>query len=205
MTWLRRDGPALAALLGGVLALLAAIPPAWFGSRPQQSYQFDPPAFSPLWIERELLPALAVLAALGLLVGLAALVWRDRERSGLLRGAGAAAVLGASLLTISLFGLTVASGDTGAPDPFSSIAWLLPGLFGGLLLVVGLVLLGVLYLRRGRSRLGGVLVAVAPATIGSGVLLPEPVAGVASSGALTVLGVALSLELHRGWPEGTEE
>ncbi|APE94971.1 hypothetical protein [Halodesulfurarchaeum formicicum] len=201
MTSLRRDGPALAALFGGLLALLAAIPPAWYGSRPRQSYLFDPPAFSPLWIERELMPVLAVLAALGLLVGLAALVWRDRERSGWLWGTGVAAVLGASLFTISLFGLTVARGDTAAPDPYSSIAWLLPGLLGGLLLVVGLVLLGAVYLRRGRSRLGGVLVAVGPATIGVGVLLPEPVAGVASAGALAVLGVALSVELHRGWPE----
>jgi len=67
-------------LLGGLLALAASVPTRWFGRVPDDSYVFDPPRFSALWIERTVVPVVAVVAAVLLLAGLLALFRRDRER-----------------------------------------------------------------------------------------------------------------------------
>ena len=56
--------------LGGLLTVVATIPTRWYGPRPTDSYVFDPPRFSALWIERTVAPVLAVIAALLILTGL---------------------------------------------------------------------------------------------------------------------------------------
>ncbi len=72
----RRTTRALGVLaaIGGILATLVWVPPGWYGSTTGDSYVFDPPTFSPLWVERTVVPLLTVLAAAFLVAGLLALV-----------------------------------------------------------------------------------------------------------------------------------
>ncbi|MFB6255120.1 MAG: hypothetical protein ABEH58_00045 [Haloplanus sp.] len=147
-------------LLGGVLALIASVPTRWFGPVPDDSYVFDPPQFSALWIERTVVPAVAVVAAVLLLVGLLALFRRDRERMARWQGWFAiASVIGAAVGTLATM-LFATAGPQGTANPTAALNVLLGAgltLLALLFLLPGLVVWGSGYLRAERPRLGAAL------------------------------------------------
>jgi hypothetical protein len=151
--------------LGGVLAAVAAIPTRWFGPVPTDSYVFDPPRFSALWIERAVVPWMAMLAAGLCLAGLLALFGRDRDwMAKWHRWLAVVAVIGAAVGTLATI-LLVSTAGGGTADPTVALNAIVGAGFALLalaLLVPGLLSWGVGYVRSGRPLLGGVLVG-APA------------------------------------------
>lgn len=148
--------------LGAILAALAAVPTGWFGPRPTDSYVFDPPQFSALWIERTVIPVVAIAAAILLLAGLLSLLWRDREwMDRWQRWFAVIAVVGAAIVTLGTM-LVFSAEETGTSDLNATINVLVGvvlGLLGATLSFSGLVAWGVGYIRNGRQRLGAALVA----------------------------------------------
>lgn len=146
--------------IGGLLALVATPPTRWYGSRPTDSYVFDPPRFSALWIERTIVPALAVTATLLILAGLLWLFRRDRERMARWhRWFAVVAVVGTAVGTLATT-LLVSIGGRMAADPTAALNALLGvglALLALLLLFPGLLAWGIGYLRDGRRRLGTAL------------------------------------------------
>lgn len=149
--------------LGGVLASVATVPSEWYGVAPTDAHVFDPPAFSPMWIERTVVPTVAVLAGALLVLGAAALVVRDRAVAGRLRRwSGYAAVGGLGLFELGLV-VSVASGPGivsagGTVGPLVVVVAILL-LFAGLGLgIPALVATGVGYARTDRPTVGHALV-----------------------------------------------
>lgn len=149
---------------GALAALVAAVPAGWYGYRETDAYVFDPAAFSPAWIDRHLVPLLALLAGVLLLVGLAGLVARDRPVARRLRvWSGSVAVAGIGLLVVAalLFYLSDAAAAGGADELTGALfvlAGLLTGLAGAALSWLGLVAAGVGYALTDRPRVGYALV-----------------------------------------------
>ncbi|MFB6194945.1 MAG: hypothetical protein ABEI80_02150 [Haloplanus sp.] len=147
-------------VLGGVLAVVAAIPTDWYGPRPTDSYVFDPPPFSALWIERTVVPAASVLAAVLLLAGLISVLRRDRDGlDGWQRWSAVGAVLGVGVGTLSTVLFASAGGAAGG-DLSAALNVLLGALLGLLAVVLavpGLIAWGIGYVRAGRSTLGAAI------------------------------------------------
>jgi len=168
--------------LGGLLTVVASIPTRWYGPRPTDSYVFDPPRFSALWIERTVAPVLAVVAALLLLTGLLWLFRRDRARMARWqRWFAVVAVVGAAVGTLSTMIFASLDGRAGT-DPTAALNALLGAglaLLALLLLLPGSLAWGIGYLRDDRRRLGAALAG-------------SPVV------ALTVLAASIALDLGPG-------
>lgn len=149
-----------ATVLGGVCTLAASIPTRLFGTVPTDSYVFDPPTYSPLWIERTIVPAVSIAAALLTLAGLVALFHRDREwMERWHRWFAIVAVVGAALGTFATV-LLASNGEGAGGDPTATLNVLLAaliGLVGVVLAGPGLLAWGIGYLRTGRRILGGAL------------------------------------------------
>lgn len=147
--------------LGGLCAALATLPTRWFGPRPTDSYVFDPPRFSALWLERTVAPVVAVAAALLILAGLLALFRRDRERlARWQRWFAVVGIAGVAVGTLATM-FIVSVGPAGVADPAGALNVLLGvalGLLATLLVLPGLLAWGAGYLRTGRRRLGAALV-----------------------------------------------
>jgi len=143
--------------LGGICTVVATIPTRWYGPRPTDSYVFDPPRFSALWIERTVVPVVAVGAALLMLVGLLALFRRDRERMARWqRWFAVVALVGAAVGTLATV-LLVSTGGRATADPTAALNALLGAalaLFGTVIVLPGSLAWGIGYLRAGRRRLG---------------------------------------------------
>ncbi|WP_425601214.1 hypothetical protein [Haloplanus halobius] len=141
-------------ILGGVLAIVATVPPRWYGPIPTDSYVFEPPLFSPLWIERVVLPPLSVLAALLVVVGLLSLFRRDRPWMGRWhRWSASAAILGGAVGTLAT---TLFAATGGGSDDLTAAATALLGALLALVALVfalpGLIGWGIGYLRAERDR-----------------------------------------------------
>lgn len=177
--------------LGGVCVALAALPTDWFGPRPTDSYVFDPPRFSALWVERTVIPVVAIAAALLLLVGLLALFYRDRARlPRWQRWFAVVAVVGTAVGALATM-LVLTAGGRPTADPTAALNVLLGvalGLLGALLALPGLVAWGAGYLQSGHRRLGTALVG-GPA--GTALVLAVNVAAGVSFGAVGGLVFAL--------------
>jgi len=145
---------------GGLLTVVATLPTRWYGPRPTDSYVFDPPRFSALWIERTVVPVLAVAAALLILTGLLWLFRRDRAwMARWQRWFAVVTVVGAAIGTLSTM-LFVSVGGRAAADPTAALNALLGvglALLALFLLLPGLLAWGIGYLRAGRQRLGTAL------------------------------------------------
>lgn len=145
------------AVLGGVCSALASVPTRWFGPVPTDSYVFDPPTLSPLWIERTIVPGLAIAAALLTLAGLVALFHRDRGwMARWHRWFAVVAVAGVALGALATVVLASNAEGMGS-DPTAALNVLFGGLLGVLGVVLagpGLVAWGVGYLRADRRGLG---------------------------------------------------
>ncbi len=205
--------------LGGVLAVLVSVPAEWYGAAPGDSYVFDPPTFSPLWVAQTVVPVATLLAVALILVGLVGLVRRDWPISGRLRRwSGVVAAGGLALFALGAFTFTLATraASAGIGD-LTSIGGVLFGLaglgLGALLAAPALVALGVGYARTERP-LVGYLLAGAP-LIAAAVAAGGP-DGVGSFPVVLPLGlafVALGVELwehpepvpEAGTDDATEE
>ena len=190
---------AVGAAMGGLALFLSALPPAWYGATPGDSYVFDPPPFSPLWIDRVLLPSLAVLGTVGLLVGLGTLLRRDWQLGSLLRWSGGATLLGGSALIVGLYGPELVTPET-TVVPTTALAGLAIALWGLLLCLAGGPLLAFAYLRAGKRRLGWGLLAVVPAGLLFAWALPDPAGNLVGALAWVGLGGLLAWELWVGTP-----
>ncbi|MFP4530366.1 MAG: hypothetical protein ACLFNC_03655 [Halodesulfurarchaeum sp.] len=185
----------LSSVLGGVLAILSSVPPGWYGVEPTDSYVFDPAMFSPLWIERTLVPLLFLGALVGLLVGVGALVYRDWTTTRSHRVGGSLAILGGATLAVGRYGPDLVT-PAGTPvGPIAGLVGFALLLWSGLLLLIGVPLLAVAYFRAGRPWLAGTMLAVVPAMLFVGSLVPGPVADLAGSLPLFVLGVVIARDL----------
>jgi hypothetical protein len=189
----------VATALGGVLALGAAVPTRWFGPVPNDSYVFDPPRFSALWIERAVVPVAVLVAVVLMLAGLVSLFRRDRERMPRWqRWTAVVALIGAAVGTFATTILVTADGGTA--DPSTTLNTLLGAalaLLAFVLLAPGLLAWGVGYLRSDRPLLGAaltggpilpVLIAVAIGVLGvdAGVVGALPVVVPVSLGTVLV-------------------
>lgn len=165
----------VAALLGGFFLAVSAIPAAWYGIPPLDSHVFDPPAGSPLWVHRTVMPTLAVVGVFGLFVGLLGLLRRDWPVAGRLRRmSGAVALLGLGGLTVTTPLLTfVTFGDAGA-STLAALAVVAVGGASVLIFVPALLFLAVGYVRTPRPTLGYALGGVVLAVPIAGYLAPVP-------------------------------
>lgn len=148
-----------AATLGAVLSVASSVPSSWFGAPETDAFVFDPAVFSPLWIERTLVPWASVLAGLLLLAGFAGLVARDREVADRARRWGGYVALGGlALLVVTLFAFAVGMGASRGGSELVTVVFILGGTVVGLvallLLGPGLVTAGVGYARTDRPTVG---------------------------------------------------
>jgi hypothetical protein len=177
--WARAFGGA--SLLGGVLTVLVSVPPAWYGLEPRDSYVFDPPVSSPLWINRHLVPVLAVLAAIGLGLGLLGLARRDWPVAGRARRwGGVGGVLAFVGITVAVFVLLSPSGNAGS-DVVVTLAGFGVGVLGLVLLVPAVILLAYGYRRTDRPHLGTAFAGALVAVPVLGYVVPGPTSGLVAS------------------------
>lgn len=199
----RRDRlTGVAALLGGLLVVLVSVPSSWYGLRPHDSYVFSPPAFSPLWIARYVVPALAVVTALALLAGLAGLVardWGEYGRAG--RWGGGAAVVGAGLLALAAPAFFVGVGRPSGTKAILVLATVLLGALGTAAVGIGLVALGFVYRMDERPRLASVFFAAVVLPPILGYLMPSSLTVVVAMVPVGLAWVTIGVELLGYWPD----
>ena len=193
---------AVGSVLGASLSVVSRLPPAWYGSRPTDSYVFDPALFSPLWVERVLMPMLALVGTIGLIGGLVALVSRDWGSNRLQTVGGALSVLGAISVVAGLYGPELVAPANTPVGPVSGLAGFALSAWGGLLLLLGGPLLAYSYIRAARGRLGWTLLGFVPAGVILDYLFLGGFGDVVSTAPVIVLGVAIAwdLEFRRALP-----
>lgn len=182
-----RDRPTIrlagvAAALGGFFLVLSAIPGAWYGVTSFDSYLFDPPLGSPLWVRRSVVPVLAILGVFGLFLGLLGLLRRDWPVAGRLRrwsGVVALVGLGGVTVTSPLFAYE-SLGNTTA-STIVALAGIVLAIVSALLFVPALLALAVGYLRTSRPALGYALGWVVVAIPLAVYLVPSPASSLASA------------------------
>ncbi|MFT4890340.1 MAG: hypothetical protein ACI9YT_001254 [Halobacteriales archaeon] len=206
--WLRSFGGA--SILGGILTVLVSVPTSWYGLEPRDSYVFDPPPLSPLWINREVIPVLSVVAAIGLLLGVAGLVRRDWSVAGRARRWGGVSVVVAFVgVTIAVPALLYSS-----RDPVGGVVLTLAGLGVGalslLILVPSAILLAYGYLKTDRPRVGYAFVGLLVGVPVLGYVVPEPTKATVAALPIAVAWGVLGVELLQhpdplsGADDGTE-
>ncbi|MFB6069285.1 MAG: hypothetical protein ABEJ90_05095 [Halobacterium sp.] len=192
-----------AAILGGLLVVVVSAPSPWYGLRAHDSYVFSPAPFSPLWVDRYVVPALTVVTVLALLAGLAGLVardWRDFGRAG--RWGGGAAVVGGGLMAVATPVFFVGVGRPSGTNALLALATLLVGALGAVLVGFGFVGLGYAYRVAGRPRLGSVFFAAIVVPPMLGYLMPPAVKVVVAMMPVGLAWVAVGVELLGRWPRG---
>jgi len=153
----RRSSQIAGSLLGlsAVCLLVTTVPlELWPTPRPGDSYVFNPPPFSAIWVQQTLRPGLIIGANALLVVGLSAVLRRDSASMSRLQRAFAFGALfgtGACLLGTLLF--TTAGTDDIGRELTAFLIWALaiP------LILLGLTGWGAGYLRADSTRLGAAL------------------------------------------------
>ncbi|AAV44804.1 unknown (plasmid) [Haloarcula marismortui ATCC 43049] len=153
----RRSSQIAGSLLGlsAVCLLVTTVPlELWPTPRPGDSYVFNPPPFSAIWVQQTLRPGLIIGANALLVVGLSAVLRRDSASMSRLQRAFAFGALfgtGACLLGTLLF--TTAGTDDIGRELTAFLIWALaiP------LILLGLIGWGAGYLRADSTRLGAAL------------------------------------------------
>ena len=153
----RRSSQIAGSLLGlsAVCLLVTTVPlELWPTPRPGDSYVFNPPPFSAIWVQQTLRPGLIIGANALLVVGLSAVLRRDSTSMSRLQRAFAFGALfgtGACLLGTLLF--TTAGTDDIGRELTAFLIWALaiP------LILLGLTGWGAGYLRADSTRLGAAL------------------------------------------------
>ena len=187
----------IAGALGGGLVLLSAIPPQWYGVPRTDSYLFFPPPGSPLWINREAVPVLAVLGVLGLFVALLGLVRRDWAAAGRLRRwSGVFALVGLGGVAVATPILEYVSfGDTGATT-LVVLGGVLFAVLSAVVLAPALLALGFGYARTRRPRVGYALVGVVLGVPALGYLVPEPAGTLGAAVPVAVAAAVVGRDLY---------
>jgi hypothetical protein len=156
-------------VVGGLCLLLAGVPGRLYRGPPPDSYVFDPPLFSGLWVQRVVLPVLAVVAVLGVVAVVVGLLRRDRGEGRWHDVAGGLTAFAAGMLLVAALLLAgTGSLSGGEPDVIGALVvtiGALGGLLAGLLATVAGGIWGVGYLRRDRHRVGVTLVVVTLGTL----------------------------------------
>ncbi|WP_230458923.1 hypothetical protein [Haloarcula sp. K1] len=141
--------------MSAVCLLITAVPlELWPTPRPGDSYVFNPPAFSAIWVQRTLRPGLIISANALLLVGLSTVLRRDSASMSRLQRAFAFGALfgtGGCVLGTLLF-TTAGTNDIGR-EITAFLIWALAIPF----VILGLVGWGIGYLRADSTRLGAAL------------------------------------------------
>jgi len=167
----RIAGPLLA--LSAVCLLIAIAPlELWPTPRPGDSYVFNPPLFSGIWVQRTLRPALIITANALVLVGLSAVFRRDgASMSRLQRVFAFAGLVGTGLCLLGTLLFTTAGPNEIGRELTAFLIWAL----SFLLIFFGLIGWGAGYVRSEKPRLGAALIG-APAL--TGVLFGLSLAGI---------------------------
>jgi hypothetical protein len=153
----RRSSQIAGSLLGlsAVCLLVTTVPlELWPTPRPGDSYVFNPPPFSAIWVQQTLRPGLIIGANALLVVGLSAVLRRDSTSMSRLQRAFAFGALfgtGACLLGTLLF--TTAGTDDIGRELTAFLIWALAIPF----VILGLIGWGIGYLRADSTRLGAAL------------------------------------------------
>ena len=154
---MRRSSRIAASLLGlsAVCLLITAVPlELWPTPRPGDSYVFNPPPFSAIWVQQTLRPGLIVSANALLVVGLGAVLRRDSaSMSRLQRGFAFGALLGAGACLLGTLLFTTAAPNDIGSELTAFLIWALaiP------LIILGFIGWGAGYLRSDRTQLGAAL------------------------------------------------
>ncbi|MDS0222423.1 hypothetical protein NDI54_13830 [Haloarcula sp. S1AR25-5A] len=159
--------------LSAVCLVIVVLPlDLWPAPQPGDSYVFDPPLFSAIWVQRTLVPALTVIANILGLIGLSVLFRRDSESmSRLQRVFAFAGLVGGGTCVLGTLLFTSA----GPNDIGTELTALLVLGLSFVLICWGLIGWGVGYLRSESLRLGAAL-AGTPVVIG--VYLGLSIAGI---------------------------
>lgn len=178
----RIAGPLLA--LSAVCLLIAIAPlELWPTPRPGDSYVFNPPRFSAIWVQRTLRPGLTISANALVLVGLSAVFRRDDTlMSRLQRVFAFAGLVGTGFCLLGTLLFTTAGPNEVGKELTAFLIWAL----SFLLIFFGLVGWGAGYLKSQKSRLGAALIG---APVLTGVLFSLSIAGIefASAGRLLLI------------------
>lgn len=159
---LHRAAGVLLALSAVCLVIVVLPLDLWPAPRPGDSYVFDPPLFSAIWVQRTLVPALTVIANVFALVGLSVLFRRDSESmSRLQRVFAFAGLVGGGTCVLGTLLFTSA----GPNDIGTELTALLVLALSFGLMFSGLIGWGAGYLRSETLRLGAAL-AGTPIVIG---------------------------------------
>lgn len=152
------------AIVSGACLLVASVPTAvWPTPHPGDSYVFDPPPFSGIWIQRIAVPALLVAANVAIAVGLYGLYRRDRDAmSGWHRGSALATVAGVALGAVGTLQVTTADPSAAGAGVIGVVIWL----FAALVVVPASIGWGVGYVRADQPTVG-VTLAAAPIATGA--------------------------------------
>lgn len=149
----RLAGPILG--LSAVCLLITAVPlELWPTPHPGDSYVFNPPPFSAIWVQQTLRPGLIMGANALLVVGLGAVLRRDSAAmSRLQRGFAFGALFGTGGCLLGTLLFTTAGTDDIGRELTAFLIWALaiP------LIILGLVGWGAGYLRADSTRLGAAL------------------------------------------------
>lgn len=197
----------VSSVVGGLLAVVVAIPPPWYGLEPTDAYVFEAAPLSPLWVERVLFPALSVVAIVGLLVGTVGVVRRDWSVAGRARRwGGATSIVGLAGLTVAVPIIRYVSlGDIGA-STLAILGGIALGVVCSLLLAFGLLLLGFGYSRTDRAVLGYAMVGVVVGVPLLGYLGPSPIESLLAALPIGLCWSLLGQDLlRRAEPRSTAE
>jgi len=141
--------------LSAVCLLIATVPlEFWPAPRPGDSYVFDPPLFSVIWVQRTLIPVLVMSANVLALVGLSVLFRRDSaSMSRLQRVFAFVTLVGTGICVLGTLLFTTAGPNAIGMELTAFLVWALSFVLIGL----GLIGWGAGYLRSGKHRLGAAL------------------------------------------------
>lgn len=186
------------AAVSALCLLVASLPvEIWPTPYPGDSYVFEPPLFSGIWIQRVVVPALLIVANVAMSIGLYGLYRRDRTAmSGWHRGSALATVSGALLGAVGTVQVTAAAPSAVGAGAIGVVIWL----FAALIVAPASIGWGVGYVRANQTALGSVLTAAPLATGGylfaslSGVSV-EPFGGLAIVAPTVVVALVVGHEL----------
>ncbi|MFW5919026.1 MAG: hypothetical protein ACOCSF_02380 [Halanaeroarchaeum sp.] len=187
----------VASAIGGILLVLASIPPSWYGVPSLDSYVFDPSVGSPLWFHRTVVPVLSILGVVGLSLGAVGLVQRDWGVAGRLRRwSGVLTVVSLGSLAVSVPLLSYVSfGDSGA----TSLAILAGVVFAAISVVVltpALLLLGYAITRTERPYVGYALLGVTVALPVAFAVTPAPFGSLVAALVVLAVGAVVGHDLY---------
>lgn len=191
-------GLGVAGVIGGVMTIIAGLPPSWYGVRSLDSYVFSPPMVSPLWFYRVVVPVVSIIAVLGIFLVFLGLVRRDWPIAGRLRRwSGASTAIGMGILALGVSGLQGLGRGAPSTSSLLAIGSLALVVLGVLVLMPSIIALGVAYLRTERPELGYGLLGLIVAIPLFGYLVPPPADTLGALLPIAAFAGYVGLDLYR--------